>query len=443
MIERYTRPFFKDHWSELKKKTLWHLVETKELLARHKYEGIPILAYNNANQIIITQKILQRADELEELGDHDFIAFINAVTENLDELTQLYYHTGLTSFDIEDTALALLLVESIDALIKEVVRLRAIIYAQAIVHKKTLMIGRTHFIHAEAITFGMKLLGWVEILDRHLDRMRLVREEVRVGKLSGAVGKYELDPQIEVITCSLLGLQPAKFSTQVLSRDLIVRYINTLVGVSNSLDKFATEIRHLAGTDLGEVAEFKKDTAKGSSAMPGKSKLRNPIKSENVCGCAKAMRGYLTMANEDENLWCERSLDNSALERILLPDCTTLLDFMLDRFSSVTEKLVVNSKQMEKNIWKTGGIVFAQRVMVELTEKGMPRVNAYDLLESLAKSVESGTFVNAQGQDFMSLVINHSDIKKLLSTKQIHDCFQPELSIKHVDEIFARFEEKK
>lgn len=439
MIERYTRPFFSEHWSELKKKTLWHQVETTVLQARHQHEGIPIQAYEKAKEITITLGTLRRADELEKLGDHDLIAFVTAVTERLDELTRLYYHTGLTSFDIEDTALALLLVEAIDTLTKETERLRQIIYNRAIECKKTAMIGRTHFIHAEVITFGLKLINWVDVLDRHLLRLKQAKEEVRVGKVSGAVGKYELDPKIEELTCGLLGLKPAKVSNQIISRDSITRYAGTLVGVSNSLDRFATEIRHLAGTDIGEVAEYKRGTAKGSSAMPGKSFLRNPIKSENVCSLAKAMRGYLTMANENENLWCERTLDNSALERIFLPDATTLLDFMLNRFAQVMEKLEIFPQQMERNLWKTGGIVFAQRLMVKLTEKGLPRDRAYDLLEALAKSVERGVFVNAQGQNFMDLVKANPEIAGPLSASEIEDCFNPELSLEHVEEIFARF----
>ncbi|MFH0969638.1 MAG: adenylosuccinate lyase [Patescibacteria group bacterium] len=439
MIERYTRKPMGELWEELKKKTYWHNVEVAILMARTRRENIPAIVYKNAQRIVITSEILQRADELEALGDHDMIAFILAVSELLDESTKIYYHTGVTSFDIEDTALAMLLVEAMDILIEQVKRLRTVVFHRALEHKHTIMIGRTHFIHAEPITFGLKLINWVDVLDRHLARMRSAREEIRVGKISGAVGKYSLNPEIERIACKLLGLKPAKISNQVISRDLLVRYISCLVGVSNSLDRFATEIRHLAGTDLSEVAEYKKDTAKGSSAMPGKSFLRNPIKSENTCGLAKAMRGYLVMANEDENLWCERSLDNSALERIFIPDSTTLLDFMLDRFSTVMEKLEVFPEQMNRNLWKTGGIVFAQQLMIALTKKAMPRDIAYDLLEGLAKSVQRGIFVNAKDESFRDLVKSHPEISNLLSTTEIEECFNPEMNLKYVDEIFERF----
>lgn len=427
-------------WSELKKKKLWHKVEVAILKARTKHDGIPAGAYQNAEMVEITPAILKRADEFEVLGDHDLIAFVQAVSERLNETAKIYYHTGVTSFDDEDTALALLLVEAMDILIEQVQGLRAVTFGRALEHKWTTMIGRTHFIHAEPITFGLKLLNWVDVLDRHLIRMQSVREEVRVGKISGAVGKYSLKPAVEKTACELLGLKPARISTQVLSRDLIVSFVSCLVGVSNSLERLATEVRHLAGTDLGEVAEYKASTAKGSSAMPGKSFLRNPIKSENTGGLARVMRGYLIAAHENENLWCERTLDNSAPERIFLPDATTLLDFMIHRFTQVMEKLEVFPGQMDRNLMKTGGIVFAQQVMIALTESGMPRDTAYDLLEELAKSVERGTFVNRQGENFHDLVSKHPQIKGQLSDTVIEDCFKPESSLKYLEEIFARFQ---
>ena len=439
MITRFTRKEMAEHWSDLKKKSLWHAVETAILWARVKFEHIPKEVHHDAEQVRITPGILNRADELEKVGDHDLIAFIQAVTEHLQEQTRRYYHTGVTSFDDEDTALAILLVQAMDLLICGVEQLRSIILARALEHKNTVMIGRTHFIHAEPITFGLKLLNWVDILDRHLARMYSVREEVRVGKISGAVGKYSLHPEIERLACEHLGLKPARISTQIISRDLIANYISCLVLVSNSLDRFATEVRHLSGTDLGETAEAKASAAKGSSAMPGKSFLRNPIKSENTCGLAKNMRGYLTTAFENDNAWCERTLDNSAPERIFLSDATTLLDFMLHRFSAVMEKLEVFPEQMGRNLWRTGGIVFAQQVMIALTEKGLPRDTAYDLLEGLAKSVERGTFVNAHGQSFRDLVRTNPEITGLLSGSEIIDCFNPELSLKHIDAIFERF----
>ncbi len=439
MIPRFTRPEMKELWSELNKKKSWHKVEVAVLRARFLLKMIPEKIPMNAAKVVITPEILLRADELESLGDHDLIAFVLAVSEKLDELTRIYYHTGLTSFDIEDTALALLLVHAMEILIGDVKCLRAIIYVRAKQHKNTQMIGRTHFIHAEPITFGLMLLNWVDVLDRHLEYMEYVKEDVRVGKISGAVGKYSLDPLIEEATCKLLGLKAAKISTQIINRDRITRYVNCLVGVANSLEKFATDIRLLAGTDVGEVTEFKKETAKGSSAMPGKSFLRNPIKDENICGCARVMRGYGTMANQNENLWLGRSLDNSAAERIFLPDATTLLDFTINRSCEVMEKLEVYPEQMDRNLCKTGGIVYAQQVMIALTDKGMPRDVAYDLLEGLAKSVKRGVFVDSNRKDFEQLVLEHHDIKKLLTYDEIKACFNPNNSLKHVETIFQRF----
>jgi len=428
-------------WSELQIKTYWHHIEKAILYARSCYDQFVSKAvYENAKAVVITPEIIERADELEATTDHDLIAFVLAVSEKLNDETKRFYHTGVTSFDIEDTTLALLLVGAMDILIEDVQKLRSVIFIRAKEHKRTVMIGRTHFIHAEPITFGLKLLNWVDVLDRHIGRMQTARESVRVGKISGAVGKYSLPPAIERIACERLGLRPAKISNQILSRDLIVEYVSCLVGVADSVERFATEIRHLAGTDFSEVAEYKSPTAKGSSAMPGKSFLRNPIKSENTCGLAKAMRGYLIMAHENENLWCERSLDNSALERIFLPDSTTVLDFMLNRFTQVMKKLEVYPEQMNRNLWKTGGIVFAQQIMIELTRQGMPRDMAYDLLESLAKSVERGTFVNDQGEDFKQLVMKDKEIGTWISPATIEACFDPENSLKYVDEIFDRFE---
>lgn len=439
MIPRYTRPEMGELWTEKAKKTNWFEVEKAVLWARGQLDEIPKNIHQLTRSIQITDAILARADKLEETNDHDLIAFILAVTERLAEPVKPHFHSGLTSYDDEDTGLAMTLVASLQLILDKMGRLRKVIAAKAQKFRYTAMIGRTHFIHAEPITFGLKLLGWQDVIERHIEHLKAVKEEVRVGKISGAVGTYVLDPKIEELACGYLNLRPARISTQILSRDIIVRYINALVAVANSLDRFATEIRHLAGTDISEVAEFKRKGAKGSSAMPGKSFLRNPIKSENVSSLAKMMRGYIIPALECEVLWGERTLDNSAAERIFLPDATILLDFMLWRITSTIEKLEVFPEQMERNLQKTGGIIFAQRVMMALTDKGIPRDQAYDLLESIAFSVERGTFQTQDGKTFRDLVAARPEITSKLSSEEIDACFDPQQSLKHVDTIFGRF----
>ena len=439
MIERYTLQKMGSLWTDLHKKEMWFRVELAALRAKEQRGDALRGVYESAKSIIITQEILKRADEIEKENDHDLIAFVLAVTELLDESAKRHFHSGLTSFDIEDTALSLILVDCLELITEKIGHLRQVLLKRAEEHRDSLQIGRTHFIHAEPITFGFKLLGWVEVIEWHLERIKSLRAEIGVGKFSGAVGTYVLDPEIEELACGYLGLRPAKISTQILSRDLLAHYSATLVGIANSLDRFATEIRHLAATDIGEVAEFKKPGSKGSSAMPGKSMLRNPIKSENVCGLARVLRGYLIPAFECEIVWGERTLENSSAERIYLPDLNIVLDFMLQRFADTMEKLEVFPKQMEQNLWRTGGIVFAQRIMMKLTEKGMARDKAYDLLEKLALSVDRGTFRTGKGESFSDLVYQNETINGLLVTQEIGECFDPKLTLRHIDYVFGKF----
>ncbi|MDD5291458.1 MAG: adenylosuccinate lyase [Patescibacteria group bacterium] len=439
MIKRFTLPEMGSLWTDLHKKTMWFKAELAGLWAKAKHGDFSMEIYNLARKVKITEGVLARADEIEKKGDHDLIAFVLAVTELLNDLVKPFFHTGFTSFDIEDTALALILRDCLSIILTKLRRLRSVLLARAIEHRYTLQIGRTHFIHAEPITFGFKLLGWVDVLDRHIIRLESLRKEIAIGKFSGAVGMYTLDPEIERLACKHLRLRPAMISTQIISRDILGHYAATLAGIANSLDRFATEIRHLAGTDISEVAEFKRPGAKGSSAMPGKSMLRNPIKSENTCGLARVSRGYLIPAFECEVTWGERTLENSAAERVYLPDLSITLDFMLNRFAEVMEKLEVFPAQMERNIWRTGGIVFSQRVMIKLTEKGMHRDQAYDLLEALALSVERGTFTTANGESFKDLAYANNSIAGLLSCEELDECFDPKSALKHIDEIFSRF----
>lgn len=440
MLSRYTRPEMRALFAELEKKKRWHGVERAVLGAKEFLGFIPIGTFNLAGQVAVTEKLLHRADEFEAVTDHDLIAFVHAVTEELNDAVRPYYHDGCTSYDIEDTAGAMIMRDALRLIVAGVATLRQTIFTVAKRHKDTIMVGRTHDIHAEAITFGLYLLDWVKVLDAHLERLYELEERVAVGKISGAVGRYALPPIIEERACEILGLKAAKTSTQVLSRDIYYEYASKLVGVANSLDRFATNIRSLAGTDIGEVAEHKKPGAKGSSAMPGKSRLRNPIKSENVCSLAKVCRGQLIIAAECEQLWHQRTLDNSAAERHWLPDLSTLVHFMLYRFNEVMAMLEVYPEQMLRNLNRTGGIIYAQQIMMALTARGIPRKSAYELLEAMALDVEPGTFLTSFGATFREQVEGDNLIISLLSPDEIAECFDPTSGLKYVDDIFARFE---
>ena len=439
MLKRYTTKEMEKNWSEINKKQQLLNVEAAILKAQEELDNIPKGISKKLVKVKVTKRILKRADELEKITDHDFFAFLLSVIEKVGDEVRPYLHTGCTTFDIQDTALALIMIKSIDLITTSLLQFKTVLSAKAGEHKNTIMIGRTHFIHAEPITFGYKLLNWLWDIEEHIKELHGLKKKVAIGKMSGAVGVYSLDPKVEELACEFLDLRPAKISTQVLPRRIHVKYIVTLVAAANSLDRFATEIKHLAGTDIGEVAEYKKPGAKGSSAMPGKSRLRNPIKSENTSGLAKAMRGYLIPAHECEILWNERSLDNSAPERIHLPDASILLDFMIQRFTATIEKLEVYPRQMKKNLGKTGGIIYAQRIMMALAEKGMNREDAYNLLEELALSTEPGTFKDKDGKTFRQLVFSNPKIKSLLKETEIRKCFNPKQSLKNINEVFARF----
>jgi adenylosuccinate lyase len=440
MIERYTRPEMSAVFSELQKKIGWYMVEKAVLWARGRLGEIPKKAYSLATKIRITPEIMARADEIEKTKDHDLIAFITAILEVVDDLVKRYLHDGLTSFDVEDTEMGMRLSRALTMLINQLQALRSILLAKAQEHRWTIEIGRSHNVYGEVITFGWKILGWVDAIEFHIDELKRIRKQVAVGKISGAMGTYVLDPRIEILTCKKLGLRPAKHSTQIIGRHYIVRYMQSLAATASTLDRFSTEIRLLAGTDAGEVSEYKNPGASGSSAMPGKTLFRNPIKSENTCGLSEIMRGYAMSAYGAERMWSERSLNDSSLMRVTVPDATVLLDFMIHRFTGTIEKLEVDKEQMLRNIHKTGGVVFAQRVMLKLVEKGVPRPEAYKLLEGIALQVQRGTFRSpSNGQTFKDITSVDPIIMTRLTKQEFTDCFNPEMSLKHINSIFARF----
>ena len=451
MIERYTTREMGSLWSERKKKSLWVLVEIAVLWAKAIKLGIiPQEVYKDAcnalnyklgsnKPFLLPIKDLKRADQLEKISDHDLMALILAVAERLPKSVQPYWHDGLTSYCNEDTALAIQMVESLKLIIAKAKHFRQVLIEKAKEHKESLMIGRTHAIHAEPITFALKLLRWVDAIDFHLNQLNECLDIVGIGKISGAVGAYTLDPVIERWACHFLDLKPAKISSQIIGRHIHLHYMQTLVKVANTLDMIAVNIRTLSRTEIREVREYKKPGAHGSSAMPGKTHLKNPIKFENISGLAKEMRGWLFAALECELLWDERSLDNSSAERIHLPDASECLDFMLKRIADAMEKLEVYPKIMRKNIDLTGGIVFASQVLKALTEKGMDRREAYELLEDLATKTSIEDFKTSKGETFEQLVRKNRKIMKLVLWVRIDGCFDPDSCLENIQAVYERF----
>lgn len=440
MLLRYTLPEMEEIWNEQSKKQRWLDVELAVIKAKEELGEIPGGIHKLTKGLKVTRETLKRADEIEAVTDHDLIAFIRAMVEQMANEVKPYFHAGLTSYDIEDTALATQMVDSINLLKQKLSILIGTLRQKANEHRRTFMMGRTHGIHAEPTTFGLKLLDWIRTLEKHLEKLVALREEAGVGKLSGAVGTYVLSPKIEELACRELGLEPALISTQVIGRDIHYSYISTLVGIANSLDRYAIEIRNLARTDIGEVAEFKRPGNRGSSAMPAKSLLKNPIKTENISSLAKIMRSYISPAMECELLWHERSLDNSAAERIYLPDASILLHFMLNRFNATMDNLVVNIERMEANINFTKGLVFAQPVMLALADKGMGREEAYELVDNIIGLISPQTFTAAGGFDFGQMVRNNEIIQGYLTHEELNGLFDHTNKVKYIDEVFARFD---
>lgn len=371
---------------------------------------------------------LNRIREIEEDVRHETIAFLTCVNENVGPSSR-YIHLGLTSSDVLDTALSLQLVKAVELIAQDLNSLRKAILEQCKKHKHTVCIGRSHGIHAEPTTFGFKLAIWLNEIDRHILRLDQAKEMVAVGKISGAVGTYSnIDPDVEEITCRLLGLKRDPISTQIIQRDRHAQLISVLALIASSLDKFAQEIRHLQRTDVLEVEEPFARGQKGSSAMPHK---RNPIGCENICGLARIVRSNAFAAMEDIALWHERDMSHSSVERIILPDSTILLDYMLDRFTSIMKDLVVYPENMAKNMNKYGGIVFSQSILLKLTEAGMSREEAY-------KHVQDAAMLAWNNGNFKDNILENKAIVNLIPNGELEECLKPEKHLKNIDKVFAR-----
>ncbi|WP_088053260.1 adenylosuccinate lyase [Virgibacillus dakarensis] len=427
MIDRYTREEIGNIWTDENKFKAWLEVE---ILACEAWSELGVIPKEDVAKIRQHASFdINRIYEIEQETRHDVVAFTRAVSETLGE-ERKWIHYGLTSTDVVDTALSYLLKQANNIIRKDITNFVEILKAKAIEHKHTVMMGRTHGVHAEPTTFGLKLALWYEEMKRNLERFELAAKQIEFGKLSGAVGTYaNIDPAVEAYVCDKLGLTPAPVSTQTLQRDRHANYVAALALVATSIEKFATEIRGLQKTETREVEEFFAKGQKGSSAMPHK---RNPIGSENMTGMARVVRGHVVTAYENVSLWHERDISHSSAERVILPDTTIALNYMLNRFGNIVKNLTVFPENMKKNIDKTHGVIFSQRVLLALIDKGMTREAAYDLVQPKAMQAwETETH-------FKELVEQSERITSKLSQEEIDDCFDYTYHLKNVDRIFAR-----
>jgi adenylosuccinate lyase len=372
---------------------------------------------------------LPRIRELETKVHHDVIAFLSSLSESVGKEGR-YIHLGLTSSDILDTALAVQMVEAIDILIADVEKLSQILKKRAVEHKNTIMMGRTHGVHAEPTTFGLKLALWYQETLRNLERLKRAREVIAVGKISGAVGTYaHVNPEVELYVCRKFSLKPAPISTQIIQRDRHAEYLSMLALVAGSLEKFALEIRNLQRTEILEVEEYFSATQKGSSAMPHK---RNPITCERICGLARLVRSYALASLENIALWHERDITHSSAERVIIPDSTILLDYMLQKFENIIRKLIIYPENMKKNLEKSKNAIFSQRVLLELVNKGLSRERAYELTQRNAMRAWK------EGSEFRGFLEKDREVKKYLTDKEISACFNLNYYLRYVDRIFKR-----
>jgi len=426
MIDRYSLPKMKAIWEQENRFQKWLEVEiaVAEGLAEYGYIPKDAPAKIRAGARFTVERVL----EIEETTQHDVMAFVKAVTENLGEEGK-YVHYGITSYDVVDTALGLLMRESADLIIADLERLAEVVRGRAEEHKHTLMIGRTHGIHAEPITFGFKLAGWYAQILRDIERMNSARKAVGVGKISGAVGIYaNIDPRVERYVCDKLGLEPAEHSTQIVARDRHAQFLTALAIIAGSLENFATELRNLQRTEILEVQEYFAGGQKGSSAMPHK---RNPRLSEQVAGLARVVRANAFPALENIVTWHERDLTNSSVERIVIPDSCILVDYLLNTFARVVERLIVYPENMMRNLELMGGLVFSERVMLRLVEKGLSREDAYTVVqENAAKAWEGRSFREALEAD--------PRVTSALSKEELAEIFDYKHHIRNVDVVFER-----
>ncbi len=437
MIPRYTREVMARLWSPEEKLRAWLLVEVLACEAWAKLGRVP----RQALKVIkaktepflekgFTAEDVSRIEEIERETRHDVIAFLTYL-ERLIGPEGRYLHLGMTSSDMLDTAMAWLMKRAMEIIIEDVDELLEVLKRRALEHKDTVMIGRTHGIHAEPITFGLKFALWYEEMRRNKRRLEAALETISYGKLSGAVGTFaHIEPEVEAYVCEKMGLKPAPVSNQVIQRDRYAEYLASLAVLAGTVEKIATEIRHLQRTEVLEAEEFFAKGQKGSSAMPHK---RNPILSENLCGLARLVRGYLMPALENDALWHERDISHSSVERVIVPDATTLADFMLKRLTRMLDKLIVYPERMKRNLNLLRGLIFSQPLLLALTEKGLPRQEAYALVQRRAMEVWED-----EKKSFPEVVRQAPEITKYLSEEELARLFDLKYYLRHVDTIFKR-----
>lgn len=427
MIDRYSREEMKNIW-DLNSKFQYYL--NVEIAVAEAYADLGTFPKQDVEELKKKAKFnVERIDEIEAEVKHDVIAFLTCVNESLGDLAK-YMHVGMTSSDVIDTAFALQIQDSGKIILQDLDETIQSMKDLAKKHKETVCIGRSHGVHAEIMTFGIKICNWIDILERQRNNFVHALDEIRVGQISGPVGTYSnIPPEVEEVTCKKLNLKPARMSTQIIARDYHAYFMQSLALIASVIEQFATEIRHLQRTEVLEVEEGFGEKQKGSSAMPHK---KNPVLSENLCGLARVVRANSIVALENIPLWHERDISHSSAERIIFPDSLTLVDFMLNRFNGVVKNLVVHEKNMLKNTNKFGGIVYSQRVLLKLIEKGLTREDAYRLVQRNALDA----FEN--DGDFRINLLNDKDVEKLLTPKEIDAIFDKSDFLKNVDIIYSR-----
>lgn len=426
MIDRYSRPQMAAIWDAKNRYETWLKVELLACEALVEEGEMPKSALKT---IRAKAKINPaRIDELEKKVKHDVIAFLSSITEKVGEEGR-FLHWGMTSSDVLDTGLALQMRQAADLIIDDLSALLEVLKAKAEEYKETVMIGRSHGIHGEPITFGLKMALWYAETHRNLLRMREAKEVISFGKVSGAMGTFaHLSPSVETYVCEKLDLKPEPVSNQIVQRDRHAQYMQTLALIASSLEKFATEIRHLQRTEVLEAEEPFEEGQKGSSSMPHK---RNPIGSENICGLARVIRSHAAAALENVPLWHERDISHSSVERIILPDSTILLDFILDRFTRIMRRLFVYPDKMAQNLNLTGGTIFSQKILLLLIRKGMKRELAYEIVQKAAMEVFH------QGGSFKQKILSHPALASI-PRKEIEACFDARQFVRHVETIYKR-----
>jgi adenylosuccinate lyase len=427
MIDRYMPADFAAIWSEENRFRSWLRVELETCRVLCEKGWIPSSAMENIERK--ANFSLVRIQEIEKVTHHDLIAFTTSVAEFVGPDSR-YIHWGLTSTDVVDTAQALQLKEANRLILEAVGLLMAAIARRAQEHRKTIMMGRTHGVHAEITTFGLKLAVWYDEMRRNRERLQHAAETMRVGKISGAVGTFaHLDPDVEAGICERLGLMAAPISTQTLQRDRHAEYLAVLAVAASSLDKFATEIRHLQRTEVREVEEPFTPGQKGSSAMPHK---RNPVKCEQICGLSRLMRGYAVTALENVALWHERDISHSSAERVILPDASGLLAYLLRSLTRIIDRMVVYPERMLQNIEMTRGLAYSGQLLLDLTRKGVLREDAYSWIQRSAMRVWD------EGKDFVEILMEDPDVTSILTASEIKAAVDPQVQLRNIDAVFSR-----